>query len=292
LSESHNMLESTATWGWEQVGGDWLQNKLVFSPEDCWGVRRGQPHIISQAGDLLYCDHLEGADTNKLHPYLCVPITAQGEMLGVLHLQSAAGEDIKKEERFAKEVAERFGLRLANLKMRESLHQQSIRDPLTGMFNRRYMEETLERELRRAIRHKRSVGLIMIDLDRFKHFNDTFGHHAGDALLQEIGLFLQTNIRSEDIACRYGGEEFLLILTESSLESVIEVAEKLREGIKHLRIQYRREALGTITASMGVASFPEHGSSMQTVLENADAALLKAKKKGRDKVVVAEKRGA
>ncbi len=290
LSESRNMLEAAASWGWKKGGTNWLENKLVFPPEDCWGIRRGLPHVIAHSGDLLYCDHLELTDSDELHPYLCVPIMAQGEMLGVLHLQTTANMDIKKEERFAKEVAERFGLRLANLKMRESLHQQSIRDPLTGMFNRRYMEETLEREIRRAIRHDRSLGIIMIDLDRFKHFNDTFGHHAGDALLQEIGLYLQTNIRSEDIACRYGGEEFLLILTESTLEASIDVAEKLREGIKHLRIQYRREALGTVTASMGIASFPEHGSSMQVVLETADAALLQAKKAGRDKVVVADKR--
>jgi diguanylate cyclase (GGDEF)-like protein len=223
-------------------------------------------------------------------------MSAQGETLGVLHLRDVApapggsgetGDGLPESRKgLALSVAERIGLALANLKLRETLRTQSIRDPLTGLFNRRYLEESLEQELRRAVRHQRRLGLIMLDLDYFKRFNDTFGHDAGDALLSRFGALLQRQSRAEDTACRYGGEEFLLILPEASLEVTRQRAEQVREAVKQLQVEHRQRALGAITVSLGVAAYPEHGATAEALVQAADAALYRAKAEGRDRVVL------
>ena len=177
---------------------------------------------------------------------------------------------------------------LSNLKLHETLRSQSIRDPLTGLFNRRFMEESLELEIRRATRNQRPLGVIMIDLDHFKHFNDTFGHEAGDTLLRELGSFLQGNIRAEDIACRYGGEEFTLILPEGTAEVTQQRANFLREAVKRMDVTHRGRPLGRITISMGVSIFPEHGRTRDALLEAADEALYRSKDQGRDRVTIAK----
>jgi diguanylate cyclase (GGDEF)-like protein len=220
---------------------------------------------------------------------------AQSEIIGILHIQSnvpamdQASQDslTETQQQLAHAMADSTALALANLKLRMSLRQQSIRDPLTDLFNRRYLEETLERELRRVARLERPLGVIMLDLDRFKGFNDKFGHEAGDTLLRELSNLLRAKIRGSDIACRYGGEEFALILPEIALENVQERAEQLREDIQHLVIKHRGQNLEAITLSAGIAMFPEHGTTSKTVLEAADAALYEAKRKGRNRVVVA-----
>jgi diguanylate cyclase (GGDEF)-like protein len=190
-------------------------------------------------------------------------------------------------QRLAVTMAEHIAMALSNLKLHETLRSQSIRDPLTGLFNRRFMEESLALELRRAVRNQRPLGVIMLDLDCFKHFNDTFGHDAGDALLRELGKLLQTNIRGEDIACRYGGEEFTLILPEGSAEVTQQRADALREAIKRMDVLHRGRPLGRITASMGVAIFPEHGRSAESLLQAADASLYQSKDAGGDTVTTA-----
>jgi diguanylate cyclase (GGDEF)-like protein len=218
-------------------------------------------------------------------------------MMGILHIQSGTVlPDEANQERvvipeiqlqLAKAMADTVALALANLKLRTSLLHQSIRDPLTDLFNRRYLEETLEREVRRAERLQRSVAVIMLDIDHFKRFNDTFGHEAGDALLRELGSFLKQEIRGGDFACRYGGEEFVLILPEISLEHARESAERLREKIKELNVQYSGGILENITLSLGVALYPEHGTTGKAILQAADKALYEAKHQGRDRVVTA-----
>jgi diguanylate cyclase (GGDEF)-like protein len=197
------------------------------------------------------------------------------------------GQLTRAKQQLAVTVARQISLSLANLKLYESLQHQSIRDPLTGLFNRRYLEESLTREIHRASRDRQSLGIIMLDVDHFKRYNDTFGHEAGDAVLRELGLFLKKHIRSSDIACRYGGEEFMLILPEASLEHSIERAEQLREGIKHLNLEHHRQPLGGITLSLGVAVFPDCGLTGEAVIRAADAALYRAKIQGRDRTVAA-----
>jgi diguanylate cyclase (GGDEF)-like protein len=193
---------------------------------------------------------------------------------------------MESERRLATVLAEQVALALGNLKLRESLKNQSICDPLTGLFNRRYMEESLEREFGRAKRNKTSVAIIMMDMDHFKRFNDTFGHQAGDTLLRALGDLLRRTTRGQDIACRYGGEEFALVLTDSSLPGALHRCEVLRQEVKQLSVEYAGQLLGSATVSMGVALYPEHGTAIGDVLRASDQALYCAKREGRDRISV------
>jgi diguanylate cyclase (GGDEF)-like protein len=223
---------------------------------------------------------------------VCVPLHAQGETLGIFHLQSEPGSDMQDfdedRQQLARMVADSVGLALANMKLRETLRQQSIRDPLTDLYNRRYMEESLERELRRSARNLRPVGVIMVDIDHFKRVNDAYGHEAGDAILQQLGRFLKRHIRGGDIACRFGGEEFVLILPEASLEQTARRAEQYRQDFNAMPLRYNDRAIESVTLSFGVASYPDYGDTSEDVLRAADAALYRAKHEGRDRVATAE----
>ncbi|MBW4497136.1 MAG: diguanylate cyclase [Oscillatoria princeps RMCB-10] len=168
------------------------------------------------------------------------------------------------------------------------LHSQNIRDPLTGLFNRRYMDQFLRRELRHAQRLCQPLGLILLDIDHFKRFNDTFGHLAGDAVLREMGRLLQAHQSSSDIACRYGGEELVLIVPATSLKETAARAEQVRQAVKLLNLEHYRQPLGGITISLGVACFPDHGQSSAALIRAADAALYRAKALGRDRLVTAD----
>jgi diguanylate cyclase (GGDEF)-like protein len=174
------------------------------------------------------------------------------------------------------------------LRLRDSLRSQAIRDPLTGLFNRRYLDERLERELRRAAHDKRPVGLIMLDLDCLKACNDSFGHEAGDTLLRAVGSLLQEHTRSEDLACRYGGDEFALVLPKAPLSITRQRAEELRNEFKHLNVRYGNHVLGTFSLSLGISTFPDHGTSPKALLQEADKALYQAKAGGGNRVVVGQ----
>jgi diguanylate cyclase (GGDEF)-like protein len=187
-------------------------------------------------------------------------------------------------------VGERISWALANLGLREVLRSQSIRDPLTGLFNRRYMEESLERELRRAARNKQGVVVLMIDVDHFKRFNDTFGHQAGDTLLRALGDFLIKRTRGQDIACRFGGEEFVLILTDADVDAAHKRADILRDELSQLTVLHAGNVLGKISISIGISAFPDHAATVVELLHVADQALYRAKKEGRDTVVVGPER--
>ncbi|PPS42708.1 hypothetical protein B1A85_13390 [Chroococcidiopsis sp. TS-821] len=279
ISASRNIVEAVATWG------SISSSHVLFKSDDCWALRRGRLHYVENTHAGLVCQHLDG--TSATVEYLCVPMMAQGEALGLLHLSCSELGLTQGKKQLAITVAEHIGWAIANLKLREKLQNHSIRDALTNLFNRRYMEESLERELFRCDRKQQPLGIVMIDVDHFKRFNDTFGHEAGDIVLREIGLFLQKNIRKSDIACRYGGEELVLILPESSLDVAQQRAEQIREGVKHLRIQHRQQLLGTVTLSLGIACFPQHGSTPEALIQAADAALYRAKATGRDRAVIA-----
>jgi diguanylate cyclase (GGDEF)-like protein len=287
INNSLNRVESVATWGHPSPEPD------TFALDDCWALRRGRINILSSTHNTLelLCPHLKNQPPTSA---LCIPMIAQGDAMGILHIRSdSAGPApnssvlTESKQQIAIAMADSIALALANLKLRIFLREQSIRDPLTGLFNRRYLEETLEREFNRAVRLQRPVGVIMLDLDYFKRFNDTHGHEAGDVLLRKLGSFLKQHLRGGDIACRYGGEEFALVLPEVSLENVRLRAEELREGIKHLAVEYNGKVLPALSMSLGIAMFPEHGSTNQRVLNAADGALYEAKHKGRDRVVVA-----
>ncbi len=287
-SASRNIVETVALWG------DTPATEKTFRPDDCWALRRGKVHRVRDSHSSLRCTHISRPPANG---YLCVPLAAQGETLGVLYLEypdlnvvSAAGPpptpgQLEALDRQASAVGERISLALANLRLREVLRGQSLRDPLTGLYNRRYMEESLEREYRRAVRNNQSVALLMLDIDHFKRFNDLFGHQAGDTLLRALGDFLLQRTRGQDAACRYGGEEFALILSGASSEAALKRAELLREDLKHLTVQHAGQVLGSVTLSIGVSSYPGHATS-EDLLKAADQALYRAKAEGRDRVIV------
>jgi diguanylate cyclase (GGDEF)-like protein len=220
-----------------------------------------------------------------------MPLVAQGDAIGLLHLARGAGDPIdslgEHQRQIAASLAEHAALALANLRLRDTLSQQSIRDPLTGLFNRRYLEETLERELRRAERKARPLAVVVVDVDRFKVYNDTFGHMAGDAALREIARLLQQGLRAGDVACRFGGEEFVLLMPEATAVDARRRANEFREAARPLHISHLGRSLGPGRLSLGVAAYPEHGNQAEVLLRAADAALYEAKNNGRDQVTVA-----
>ena len=294
LSKSmKDLFELVLSWG------DFNPIKNFLEPDECWALRRGKSYIVKHQDASLICPHLKNSSQPHI-PYLCVPMVAQGETIGLLHLQcpqemTAENQDLPSTKatqtceivlHLALNFNERIAMALSNLRLRNTLRQQSIRDPLTGLFNRRYMEETLDREIYRSQRLQSPLGIIMLDIDFFKHFNDDYGHEAGDLMLREIGQFLLSHIRKGDVACRYGGEEFTLILPSASLDIAKKRAELLLKEVKKLRVEYGGEALGPITLSLGISIFPNHGETSTAVLKAADKALLQAKKEGRSRIVI------
>ncbi|MFH7244727.1 MAG: PAS domain S-box protein [Spirulina sp.] len=258
--------------------------------QDCWALRWGHPHLWTQAQPGLICAHTQHAYDGETLPKLglCVPLIAQGETLGVLSLASHKGDVLPEaKQHLARTVAEQIALAIANLNLRATLHLQSIRDPLTGLFNRRYLEEALAQEMARALRHRRPLSVIMLDIDHFKRFNDTYGHEAGDYVLKTVSTALQESVRGSDIVCRYGGEELTILLPDLALSLAKDKAERLRAIVENLCLAFHGQNLGPITASLGVASFPEHGTNGTTLVQTADAALYRAKAAGRNRVIVA-----
>ncbi|HKZ04958.1 MAG TPA: diguanylate cyclase [Methylomirabilota bacterium] len=282
INSSRNLVETVAAWGAGGAGGE-----TVFAPADCWALRRGRIHVVEKSGDALVCAHLEAPLPDS---YICLPLVAQGEAVGVLYFARVAEAPAftPEEQRVAGTAADKLGLSLANLALRERLRTQSVRDHLTSLFNRRYMEETLERELRRAQRNSVPLSVIMVDVDHFKRFNDDHGHDAGDALLGELGRLLRGHVRVEDVPCRVGGEEFAIVMPGAAAKDALRRAEELREAAQRLRIVHRGVSLGALSISLGVAAFPEHATVADALLRAADSALYRAKREGRDRVVVSD----
>jgi diguanylate cyclase (GGDEF)-like protein/PAS domain S-box-containing protein len=276
-------LETVACWGETE------QMVPIFTLDDCWAMRRGHPHAALELPDEMHCRHFVA--TPSLGS-LCVPLAIQGDTLGVLCLLGSAKTDLQGDrlEQLAVTVGEAIKLSLSNLKLREKLREQAVQDPLTGLFNRRHLEDSLVRELHRAQRSNSSVCLAMLDLDRFKQFNDSFGHHAGDALLCALAQLLRQHLRDSDIVCRYGGEEFVIVLPDSSMANTLERLEQIRGLVKELQTRYGQRLLGPVTISAGVADAQDHGFEARELLRVADEALFKAKRAGRDRIVVAEVR--
>jgi diguanylate cyclase (GGDEF)-like protein len=198
--------------------------------------------------------------------------------------ENSAPDYLEKMKAKATAFAEQVALSIRSRQLREQLRELSIRDPLTGLLNRRHMEESLLRELSRAARTKQPLSVVMLDIDHFKSFNDTFGHEAGDHVLKEVGQVLQKNVRDSDIACRFGGEEFTLILPEADCDTALEIGERVRKAVKGLQLTLGRQHLGRITISAGISVFPVDGDTLQQLLSISDQALYEAKEKGRDRV--------
>ncbi|HEY7221644.1 MAG TPA: diguanylate cyclase [Candidatus Binatia bacterium] len=280
LHASGQYLEIVARWGNGPPG------EPIFLLEDCWALRRGQVHEVTDPHTGLLCRHfIERPEA----AYLCVPLNVQGETLGVFCLVGAPAKRSQHQVsqlQLAVTVSESIKLSLSNLKLREELRAEAIHDPLTGLFNRRYLEETLPRELHRARRSRSPLCVAMLDLDDFKRFNDTYGHDAGDALLRELGRLVRGKLRKSDISCRYGGEEFVLVLPDSSIVDAEQRVDQIRIQIKELQIPHGEQLLSALTVSAGVAQADDHTADPAELLRAADMAMYAAKNAGRDRVVV------
>ena len=285
MKASHNILEKAVTWGQP------IDLESCHMPDDCWALRRGKPHTTGET-DGTPCRHLLSA---AAHRYICLPLLAHGETLGTLCLQAPeaiAGEHDggrRNGDRivFYSAVAESLALAISNLRLRETLRYQAIRDQLTGLFNRRYLIETLERELHRAAARSQCLTVAMLDIDHFKRFNDTYGHTAGDAVLAKLGILLREWGSGEDILARYGGEEFVVILPETSAEKAFERLESLRQTIGTLTIEHRGQLLPPLTISGGIAGYPLHAVDHVALINMADQALYVSKREGRNRLTIA-----
>ncbi len=276
IKSSRNRLDVLLSWG-----KDW-PGRNAYLPNECWALRRGHQHI-SKANNLhIQCDHMNDDIDRQT---ICIPLIAQGETIGVFHAMNH-DEDLSSEDiKLIASVAEQIGLALANIQLRDSLREQAIRDPLTGLYNRRYMLEALDQMVSRSERQQSNMAVMMLDVDHFKRFNDTFGHKAGDVVLSNISSEMKHNLPIEDTTCRYGGEEFCIVCPDISPEDAVHVAEKLCEAIRRLDLQHDQKSLGKLSISVGVAMYPAHGTTAGSLIQRADEFLYMAKEQGRDRVV-------
>lgn len=279
IEESRVAAHRVFGFGPGDIGSD-------FSYGDCWAIRRAHQHVVRHVQDPP-CAHVDG----DLALSICLPLETQGETFGVFHYRlpraEAPGIDLDDRIVTAEAFAAELSLAFATLRLVERLRQQSIRDPLTGLYNRRYFDETLEREMARARRSNKPLTLVMLDLDHFKRFNDTFGHEAGDLVLKEVGGLLRQLFRNDDVACRLGGEELAILLPEADSKQVRSRVEELTLRLRNRDLMLRKQSLGRVTMSAGIASYPEQGMTGSELLRAADEALYGAKRAGRDRLQLA-----
>ncbi len=282
MRASRNLLERMMTWG------DPDGFAASFAPDECWAVRCGRPHFFSDNDNALACEHVSKGNDRG---HLCLPITAHGETLGALCLQKIGVTETGAIEppsadrlEFYATVTENLALTIANQRLHETLRHQALRDPLTGLFNRRYLLEILSREIERARSLVQKIGVVMIDIDHFKRFNDQFGHNAGDTLLAALGDLLYKRVRPTDIVARYGGEEFVIVLIDTEDDLAVSRVDIVREEVATLAVQHKGATLGRITISAGIAVFPTDGENAETLIEAADRVLYEAKRSGRNRV--------
>ena len=286
--------EATNTLRMVRFWGENATTEAQFPCEKCLDRIENDIYAVKHVKTQAICRHRSSVPEFGC---LCLPIRTAEQVVGMVYVELGSEDSskavadgelvIESRQMVISRVTKHYALALTNVRLREKLRIEAIRDPLTGLYNRRYMEESLEREALRARRRGTPVGILMFDIDHFKVLNDTYGHEAGDRILEKLGSLFLKYTRSEDVACRYGGEEFLLIMPEISLEIVRHRAEELRKQIKdRLRISWQDSML-SVTISAGVAAFPQHGSEVKQVMSAADGALYQAKRQGRDQVIVA-----
>ena len=273
-NNSRNLLVPIAAWGGLEV------EAVGFPPDQCWALRRGQSHFVIEPGSDIVCAHAVDVTDH----YHCEPLLAGGEVIGVLYLRGV----VEAENRFRLTVlTENIASALVNHRLQRGLREQTIRDPLTGLFNRRYMEETLALEIARVLRSGGPLSLVMCDVDHFKRFNDEFGHDAGDAVLQAVAAEMRSRFRDGDVICRFGGEEFTIIAPGSTADVLARRVEVVRQAISELTVHQGGRTLGAITMSFGIASWEAHMErDGSTLITAADASLYQAKREGRNRVAV------
>ncbi len=280
--EDPNQLVALLHWG------QTLHSASRFHCQDCWALRLGTTHLYSpnHLGTPLTCHHLISSEADDLCQ-ACLPMTAFGETIGHLFIEApyATPECSPHNQQLAETLAEQLALAIANLQLRDALRQDGLRDPLTGLYNRRFLHEFLTKELARSNRSSTPIGLLMIDIDYFKSFNDHFGHSAGDFVLQKVAQAITSHVRPSDVICRYGGEEFIVVMPNANLAAATGRAEQLRIAVRQQRTEFQDQQFGGVTVSIGVAIYPDCGPNSDALLRAADNALYQAKDQGRNQVV-------
>ncbi|WP_133131236.1 diguanylate cyclase [Legionella yabuuchiae] len=278
MHPSRNYLEKILSWGTP------LSQEQTFTPHECWGIRLGRIHQIDKQHHTLVCEHIEDKENNNA--MLCIPLMAQNDIYGLLYLESEEAALFEDENQKLLIIAfsELIALALANVRLRENLRHQSVRDPLTGLYNRRYLDDFLSKLVNQSQRTESPISILMLDLDHFKKINDTFGHDAGDAVLKEVGQIIENSIRDGDIAARFGGEEFVVVLYDIDLESSRIRAEAIRKEVSQRQVKYGAQIIGPITISLGISAFPVDGNNPNDLLDAADKALYYSKNHGRNRV--------
>lgn len=285
-SNSRDYFQLMASWG------DSIYKEDGFEPTDCWAARSNHTHDFLVNSESLPCHHLSYSSPEPKSS-ICIPFSSADEMIGILTLygQESDGNNIQAIDehtiQLANEVVAQIALAISNLRLRENLRKSSIVDVLTGLYNRRYLDETFVREIARSERAKESIGIIMLDIDHFKSFNDTYGHEAGDHVLHEVGIVLKQACRASDLACRYGGEEFVMLLLNADMNTTIARTAFIQEELKKRHITYGAQSLPPLTVSMGVSLYPANGIKPEELIRKADDALYKAKHNGRNRTEIA-----
>lgn len=280
VDRNHKQVKKVSAWG-EQIFSE-----VVFGLDECWALRLKKAHQWNKSNNNLPCKHV---DPDYKGQYIDLPLVAAGDVLGLIHLEWQSNhEGVPGGMELMHNVMEQLTLTISNIKLRQELTSLSIRDHLTGLFNRRFMEEYLQKELLRAHRNHTHAGIVFLDIDNFKLYNDTYGHKGGDAVLKGIGSLLLKKVRGGDIASRIGGEEFVIILSETDLETTIRRAEQISEAIRTMHVELNGNPLGKVTVSAGISAYPDHGMDLDSLLDFADRGLYKAKRNGRDRVELAE----
>jgi len=277
-SNSRDVLDGWSAWN-GAVAHDHIR------PDSCWGLRRGRTYTYGVNEVNFACEH---AEPHGGRAYFCFPILAHGETVGLMHMRAAHGESalaFRESQKLAQMCAEQISMAIANVRMRDQLREQSIRDPLTGLFNRRHMNEVLHRLVKKGCAGGDTVSVLSIDVDHFKRFNDNHGHDAGDIVLRSVGEILNQSVTGDELACRPGGEEFAVILPAVSTDASMQRAEALRAGVEALKVHYGDKDLPTITISVGVAHARAQAQTVQDLVKAADDALYRAKAAGRNTVI-------
>jgi diguanylate cyclase (GGDEF)-like protein len=285
INSSRNMVETVSSWSADNLGSGIAE---IFPPEACCGLRSGQLRWRAPGASQIDCNHFIGSAPGC---YLCVPLVAHGDAIGVLYIgcsNEAAEKIVENRTEGVRQLVQLTAMALASLDLRKKLENQSIRDSLTGLFNRHFLEIALERELARATRRKGSLAVLMIDIDHFKKLNDQFGHSAGDAVLKEVAHTFSACVRTEDLVCRYGGEEFTIILPDIAPDATLNRAEVIRKAVANLRTELDNDMYSSVTISIGAAIFPQDGQTSELLLRHADAALYRAKREGRNRVIMVD----
>ncbi len=255
-----------------------------FTADECLGLMGAGMCKSGEGGSEAICRHV--AEEPGI-TYICHPLAIEGAPFGIIHCSWSGSEMGQHQLDLAQAVFDSLVLALLNLKMRENLRQESVRDPLTSLFNRRYMEQILPEALFNAQRGSRPLAILMVDIDNFKHINDYFGHPYGDRLLKQVGQLLVKSIRRNDIACRFGGDEFILVMPDAPLESAWGRAEHIKQEMETLNADEAYRGEQRLSLSIGVAAFPDHGQTIEELVEAADKALYLAKQCGRNQIRIA-----